>query len=282
MGSIITAEMAKKLTPEEWWRGVLTGVDPALPARTLRSLFRLIPNAPRCKFCNGPYQGIGGAIFRMIGKGPSTLTPQLCNQCYGFTSQHLGGTEVELTMLFADVRGSTALAASMSPMGYSQLISRFFRVANEVFIHSDALLNRLVGDQVIGLYVPGFAGPNHRGKAISAAQKLLRETGHTNSDGPWLPIGVGIHTGVAFLGSVGSYKQAVDIAVLGDPPNVAARLSSSAATGEILISEAAYVRDMNLENLERRQLTLKGKTESFHVYVMPSIRTDLHSYRYDR
>jgi class 3 adenylate cyclase len=74
----------------------------------------------------------------------------------------------------------------------------------------------------------------------------------------------------------------VDIAVLGDPPNVAARLSSSAATGEILISEAAYVRDMNLENLERRQLTLKGKTESFHVYVMPSIRTDLHSYRYDR
>ena len=50
------SEMAKKLTPEEWWRGVLTGVDPALSARTLRSIFRLIPNAPRCKFCNGPYQ----------------------------------------------------------------------------------------------------------------------------------------------------------------------------------------------------------------------------------
>ena len=205
----------------------------------------------------------------MIGKGPSSLTPQLCNQCYGFTSRNLGGTEIELTMLFADVRGSTPLAASMSPMAYSKLISRFFGVANDVFIGSDALLNRLVGDQVIGLYVPGFAGPDHRAKAIRAAQRLLHETGHDSSEGPWLPIGVGVHTGVAFLGSVGSYdNNAVDIAVLGDPPNVAARLSSSAATGEILISDEAYVREMKLENLEKRQLALKGKTGAFNVFVM--------------
>ena len=263
--------MAKNLTPEEWWRRVLTGVDPALPARLLRNIFRLIPNDPRCKFCNGPYHGIGGAIFRMIGKGPSSLTPQLCNQCYGFTSQYVGGTEIELTMLFADVRGSTPLAASMSPMEYSKLISRFFGVANRVFIRSDALLNRLVGDQVIGLYVPGFAGANHRAKAIDAAQKLLHETGHDSSDGPWLPIGVGVHTGVAFLGSVGSYEHAVDIAVLGDPPNVTARLSSSAAIGEILISEEAYVADMNLEGSEKRQLTLKGKSEPMSVYVMKAV-----------
>ena len=260
--------MAKNLTPEEWWRGVLTGVNPALPARALRNIFRLIPNGPRCKFCNGPYHGIGGAIFRMIGKGPSSLTPQLCNQCYGYTRLNLGGAEIELTMLFADVRGSTPLAASMSPMAYSALISRFFAVANQVFVRSDALLNRLVGDQVIGLYVPGFAGANHRGKAIDAAQKLLRETGHDGPEGPWLPIGVGVHTGVAFLGSVGSYAHAVDIAVLGDPPNVAARLSSSAATGEILISEDAYVSDMNLKGLEKRQLTLKGKSRPVEVYAM--------------
>jgi len=206
----------------------------------------------------------------MIGKGPSSLTPQLCNQCYGLTSQHIGGTEVELTMLFADVRGSTPLAASMSPMAYSALISRFFGVANEVFIRSDALLNRLVGDQVIGLYVPGFAGSNHPGKAIHAAQKLLHETGHDSPDGPWLPIGVGIHTGVAFLGSVGSYEQAVDIAVLGDPPNVTARLSSSAAIGEILIGEQAYAPDLNLEGLEKRQLSLKGKSQPINVSVMKS------------
>ena len=260
--------MPKKLTPEEWWRGVLTGIDPALPARQLRNLFRLIPNGPRCKFCNSPYHGIGGAIFRMIGKGPSSLTPQLCQQCYGLASQYLGGVEIELTMLFADVRGSTPLAESMPPLAYSKLISRFFQVASETFVRSDALLNRLVGDQVIGLYVPGFAGPDHRHKAIRAAQELLQETGHLSPSGPWLPVGVGIHTGVAFFGSVGSNEHATDIAVLGDPPNVAARLSSSAAAGEILISEAAYPEDSSLDKLERRQLTLKGKSKPINVYVL--------------
>ena len=260
--------MAKKLTSEEWWRGVLTGINPALPARQLRNIFRLIPNGPRCKFCNGPYHGIGGAIFKLIGKGPSKLTPQLCQQCYGFTDKYVGGTEIELTMLFADVRGSTTLAESMSPMAFSKLINRFYLVANEVFARSEALLNRLIGDQVIGLYVPGFAGPNHRGKAIRASQELLRETGHTNTGSPWLSIGVGVHTGVAFLGSVGSNENTTDIAVLGDPPNTAARLSSAAATGEILISEEAYVPDMNLEALERRQLALKGKSKPVNVYVM--------------
>ncbi len=260
--------MSKNLTPEQWWHGLLTGVDPALPARQLRNLFRLIPNGPRCKFCNAPYHGIGGALFGMIGKGPSNLTPQLCHQCYGLARQYLGGTEIELTMLFADVRGSTPLAESMSPLAYSKLISRFFGVANEVFVHSEALLNRLVGDQVIGLYVPGFAGPDHRRKAIHSAQDLLRKTGHTNPDGPWLPIGVGIHTGIAFLGSVGSIENTTDIAVLGDPPNVTARLASSAATGEILISDEAFVPDMHLDSLEKRQLTLKGKSKLVNVYVM--------------
>ena len=171
-------------------------------------------------------------------------------------------------MLFADVRGSTPLAESMSPMEFSKLISRFYSVANEVFVRSDALLNRLIGDQVIGLYVPGFAGANHRGKAIYAAQELLRETGHTRSEGPWLSIGVGVHTGVAFLGSVGSNENTTDIAVLGDPPNTAARLSSSAAMGEILISEEAYVPELNLEGLEKRQLALKGKSHPVNVYAM--------------
>ena len=153
-------------------------------------------------------------------------------------------------------------------MAYSKLISRFYRVANEVFAQSEALLNRLIGDQVIGLYVPGFAGTNHRGKAIHAAQELLRQTGHYEFGGPWLPIGIGIHTGVAFLGSVGSNELGSDIAVLGDPPNIAARLSSSAAIGEILISEEAFVQDAKLGELEKKQLALKGKSKRVSVYVV--------------
>ena len=204
--------------------------------------------------------------MHLLGRDQSRYNPRFCEKCKVFARP--GGAEVALTMLFADVRGSTPLAESMRPMAFSQLISRFYVVANEVFARSEALMNRLIGDQVIGLYVPGFAGPNHRGKAIHAAQELLRKTGHTDPEGPWLPIGVGVHTGVAFLGSVGSNENTTDIAVLGDPPNTAARLSSSAAVGEILISEEAYVSDVNLEALEKRQLTLKGKSQSIHVYAM--------------
>ena len=209
--------------------------------------------------------------MRLIGQTPSRLTPHLCIKCHAYASRYLGGAEVELTMLFADIRGSTSLAEKMSPSDFGQLISHFFAVASEVITNSEALLDRLVGDQVIGLYIPGVAGPNHKHLAIRAAQELLRSTGHGSSTGPWIPVGVGIHTGVAFVGSVGNAGIATDITVLGDAPNTAARLSSNAAAGEILISDDAYVPDMNLENLEKRQLSLKGKSNTVNVYVMKAV-----------
>src|SRR6185369_16613572 len=171
-------EMPKQQTPEEWWAGLLTGNAPALPLREFRRAWSFLPSSPRCKFCNAPYHGIGAPLMRLMGKGPSRLTPQLCQQCFDYASRYIGGAEIELSMLFADVRGSTPLAEKLSPSAYSQLISRFFVTASEVLAHSDALLDRLVGDQVIGLFVPGFAGPNYRQGAIRAAQAILRETGH--------------------------------------------------------------------------------------------------------
>jgi len=171
-------------------------------------------------------------------------------------------------MLFADIRGSTALAEKMSPAEFGKLISRFFAVASDVIINSQALLDRLVGDQVIGLYLPGFAGQEHTRLAIQASQELLRATGHGSAAGPWIPVGVGVHTGVAFVGSVGDAGLATDITVLGDAANTAARLSSSAAIGEILISEKAMVSELNLGQLETRSLELKGKSRAVNVYVL--------------
>jgi adenylate cyclase len=260
--------MATKLAPEEWWRRLLTGEAPPLPIRQFRHLWALLPGRPRCKFCNAPYHGVGAPLMRMIGKGPSRLTPQLCRQCHDYAGRYLGGAEIELSMLFADVRGSTALAEQLSPAEFSRLISRFFAVAGDIFVRTSALVERLIGDQVIGLYVPGFAGVGHRGAAIHAAKQLLQAVGYGSADGPWLAVGAGVHTGVAFLGAVGSNGLATDITVLGDPPNTASRLASAAAGGEILISEAAFVPGMGLESLERRELSLKGKSESIAVYSL--------------
>jgi adenylate cyclase len=255
-------------TPEQWWHGLLTGENPAFPLRRIRSLLKLLPEGPRCKFCNAPFHGWGAPLMQFMGQSPSRLTPQLCTRCHKHASLHLGGAEVELTMLFADIRGSTTLAEKMSPSEFGQLISRYFAVASDIIVRSQALLDRLVGDQVIGLYIPGFAGPNHRELAIGAAQELLRSTGHGTEDGPWIPLGVGIHTGVAFVGSVGDAGIATDITVLGDAANTAARLSSNAAAGEILVSESAVIPQLNLKELEMRTLQLKGKSQPVKVFVL--------------
>lgn len=260
--------MPNRLSPEQWWYGLLTGENPAFPLRHIRHFLKIIPKGPRCKFCNAPYHGIGAPIMRLLGQGPSRLSPQLCAQCHKYASRYLGGAEIELTMLFADVRGSTTLAEKMNPSEFGQLISRFFATASDVIINSKALLDRLVGDQVIGLYIPGFAGKDHRHLAIQAAKDLLLATGHGSMSEPWIPVGIGIHTGLAFVGSVGDAGIATDITVLGDAANTAARLSSSAAKGEILVSEFAAVPEFNHAHLETRQLQLKGKSQPVNVCVL--------------
>ena len=205
--------------------------------------------------------------MHLMGRDQSRYNPRFCEKCRVF--EHPGGAEVVLTMLFADVRGSTALAEQMSAREFSQLINRFYTVATRVLIQTDALVDRLMGDEAIGLYIPGFVGPEHPQKAIEAAQDLLRLTGHRDSKGPWLPVGIGVHTGPAFVGVVGDEDSTADFTALGDNVNITARLASEAGPGEILISEASYTAaNLNREDLERRQLELKGKSEPIGVRIL--------------
>ena len=265
----------KARTPEEWWRGLLTGENRELPLRESRYVFSMLPGRARCKFCTAPFDGPWAPLMRLLGKGPSRLTHQFCKQCQSLATQHVGGAEIELALLFADVRGSTRLGEQMKPAEFSQLIGRFFSASSHVLLDSHAWVDKLVGDQVIGMYIPFFAGPDHVHTAIDAAKELLHATGHDDPAGPWIEVGVGVHSGSAFIGTVGSIEGATDITVLGDVPNVAARLSSAAGTGEILISEHAYKSAELLGALEQRSLELKGKSQPMTVYVLkPSTPSD--------
>ena len=265
----MTAKSEQDAEIENLWRTYLTTGE-LEQERRQRRLFRMLPGTPRCNNCYAPFQGTGGRIVRLVyGKRPSNLNPQLCNICEEFARQYQGGAEIELSLLFADVRGSTALAEGMSPTEYSQVINRFYEAATHVMIHTNALIDKIIGDQVAGMYVPGFAGTDHARRAIEAAQEIMRVTGHGGPDEPWIPLGAGVHTGTAFVGSIRSGEGTADITVLGDAPNTAARLSTSAGRGEILISEAAIVAaGLPIDNLEKRALDLKGKTEPVSVYVL--------------
>lgn len=181
-----------------------------------------------------------------------------------FCHKYPGGTELEISMLFADVRGSTKLAEGMSATDFSRLMNKFYKEATDTLIKTHAFVDKFVGDEVIGLYFPLFAGKTHANVAIQAAQELLYATRQT------IPVGVGVHTGVAYVGTVSGIEGSIkDITALGDNVNVTARLASQAGAGEALISEMAYqAAGVNLENATQRQLELKGKSEPIRVRVL--------------
>ena len=254
----------KPTLEEEWYQSLTTGEN--VPVH-LRHLMGLLPSSPRCKLCNAPFKGWGGFVMHLMGKDQSRFNPRYCEKCERY--EHPGGAEVVLTMLFADVRGSSALAERMSAIEFSKLINRFYVTATDILIKVDAMIDRLIGDEVVGLFIPGLAGQDHSGKAIKAAQSLLKQTGHGDPEGPWVPVGVGIHTGVAFVGVVGGAEhRPTDFTALGTNVNLTAHLASQAGTGEILISSAAYTAaQLDLGSLESRRLDIKGQNKPVEAKV---------------
>jgi adenylate cyclase len=192
----------------------------------------------------------------------------MCNQCEEAAKRLMAGVETEMSMLFADIRGSTPLAESMSNSEFKQLIDRFYTESTYVLTHSLAQVDKLAGDEVSGFYLPAYTGGDFAKVAVKAAQDLLRVTGHADPEGPWAPVGVGINTGEAYFGTVGTHEF-VEITALGDEVNVAARLASQVAAGEVVLSERT-VRKAGLDttNLERRTLALKRKREPMDVWVV--------------
>jgi adenylate cyclase len=249
---------------EEMWRKMLTGDYPRL--HKMRAMWGVLPSAPRCKLCNAPFRGPGGALMRAIGYGPSPLNRRLCKWCLRAVGKHPGGAEIEISVLFADVRGSTAIAERMKPEEFSRLLARFYGAAARVIDESDGIVDKFVGDGAVALFIPGFAGNDHAVQAITAARGLVEQTGNDGAD-PWIPVGAGVHTGWSFVGSVGE-GDARDFTALGDTVNATARLTSLAGPGEILVSaEAATAGDLETTGLERRTLELRGRDQTLDAWV---------------
>jgi len=270
----------RKISPEVidkiWGEYLTTGELPDFvnvpwyQTKRARSYYRYLPDNPRCRLCRSPFKGIGGAVMRQLfGFVPSRLNPQVCNQCERFIQQYKGGAEVELSILFADVRGSTHLAESMNPTEFSRLINRFYNSATNILFQTNAMVEKLIGDAVTGFYTPGFSGPDHAQVAVSAAREILHVTGHHDPSGPWIPVGIGVHTGSAYVGAVVSDTEVTDIAVFGDTANIGARLAAQAGAGEIHISQAtAQAAGLDPSGVEIRHQTIKGRTEPIDVWVL--------------
>jgi adenylate cyclase len=252
----MTDEGQRESSPD--WRDMLLGVHPDL-AR-MRRRFRHLPSDPRCKMCLSPQGGIGGRIMSALGYGRYPRNPQLCNSCFRESEKHPGGAEIEITALFADIRGSTAMAETMSPGAYSASVDEYVRLASGAIREAGGIVDKLLGDGVMAIFIPGFVGPDHAAKAVESARTILRGTS--------LPVGIGVHTGLAWVGFVGGVEDVLDFTALGDAVNSASRLGSEAGAGELLLSAAtATAAGLDTADLEARRLSLRGRAEQMDSWA---------------
>jgi adenylate cyclase len=248
----------------EIWRDILLGTY--WQFRAGRRLLKHLPHEPRCKLCAAPFQGPGAPFMRLIGKGPWPKNPKYCGSCFKVLATNHGGAEIPCSLLFADVRGSTRMAESMRPSDFRTLMDQFYRTASAVLVEHDAIIDKFVGDEVVALFIPALTGERHAARAIEAGRALLVASERGRQ--PSLPIGVGVHTGVAFVGSVGVDAN-VDLTAMGDPVNVTARLATAAGPDEVLVTlEAANAGGLDVSGLEQRDLELKGKSGHTSVVVL--------------
>jgi adenylate cyclase len=208
---------------------------------------------------------------RPLGYRPSRKNPNVCSTCVELAPP--GGTTMEIGVLFADLRGFTSASESRSPAEVSAQLRRFYAHAEKVFF-PEALIDKLIGDEVMALYVPalivGTAGEVGDGVRrhtahvmLDHARELLERVGYGTPDGPEFEIGLGLDFGDAFVGNIGD-SAVQDFTAVGDVVNTASRLQERAAAGEVVLSErlAGFLHG---PVGDRERVVLRGKLEPFDV-----------------
>lgn len=264
-----------KGTPEEKMRLFLTGRNPASMA--MRRVFGRVPSGPNCKICAAPFRGPGGFILRLLGFARFAGNPSICEWCIK-DLQRMGvqGAEIPVSLLFADIRGSTSIGERLSAVEFRAYLDHFYRIASKTVLAHDGIVDKFVGDEVIGLFFGGVTGDRHAAAAVGAGRDLLARAGRRDaSPNGAIPVGAAVHSGTAFVGSTAADDVVNDFTALGDAVNTTARLASSAAVGELLVSvDAAVAAGIDGSSLVTRSVEVRGRT---HPVEVMSIRPQVGS-----
>jgi adenylate cyclase len=255
----------KQHDPEtEEWRQLLLGIDPSF--RRMRRWWHTVPSAPRCKVCAAPFKGIGSVVTAVTGHRRSNANPLMCTPCFGTLRDHPGGAEVEISVLFADIRGSTGLAEKIGAVQFRHLLQHFYGVADRAIDRHGGVVDKFLGDGIMALFVPFISGDNHAAQAIAAGRSLVGKESHDQRlVEAGVRFGVGVHSGIAFVGTLG-HGEKFDFSALGDTVNAAARLGSIAQPNELLVSWDAWkASGLPQEKLDRRPVKLTGREEPLDV-----------------
>lgn len=200
--------------------------------------------------------------------GRSRANPLMCNVCFRGLSDEPGGAEIELSILFADIRGSTALAEQISAAEFRRLLQQYYVIAARAIEDNGGIVDKFLGDGVMALFIPVIAGDGHARRAVQAGQDLLAAIRESNLAEAGVRVGAGIHTGMAFVGAIGSLDE-LDFSALSDAVNVAARLGSVAVGDELVVSRMAWDAAGRPEaGHELRTVPITGREAPLEVVVL--------------
>jgi adenylate cyclase len=205
------------------------------------------------------------------------VAPQVVKELVaGGIEAQLGGAEKELTILFVDIRGLTAFSEKNPPNKVVQIINGYLELTSHAIHQNSGTIDKFIGDATMAIFGAPNDLPDHALCAVKAAwtmkmnsaklrELILREYGVD------LQFGIGINTGVAVVGNMGSESR-MDYTVIGDTVNTAARLESNAGKGQILISDATYqlVKD-HIEVTDLGEIHVKNKEQGIHVYSVEKV-----------
>jgi adenylate cyclase len=253
------------LSPADWesyWRFASQRGN-----RAFKRILRALPSTPRCGYCGAPFAGLGARVVGPLGYRPSRKKPNVCSVCVELAPP--GGMTMEIGVLFADLRGFTTESESQSPLEVSATLRRFYAHAEKV-LFPEAVIDKLIGDEVMALYVPPFMVPasgdvddpvrRHIADVmLGHARELLERVGAGSSGPPDLVVGIGLDFGEAFIGNIGD-TALQDFTAVGDVVNTASRLQSLAAGGEVMLTDRLarlLAEPVGVPEL----VTLKGKQE---------------------
>lgn len=183
----------------------------------------------------------------------------------------LGGEERAITVLFADIRGFTALAEGLSPTGVVTLLNVFLEEINAIVLQHGGAINKYMGDNVMAFWNAPYPQDDHAWLATQTAIDLLAAVQRLNESGRFaapVEFGIGVNTGPAVVGNIGS-QQRLEYTPIGDTVNVAARLADLAPGGTCYIGDLTHALVAErVEPFAAHHLQLKGRREAVMIHEL--------------
>lgn len=206
------------------------------------------------------------------------LSPNLVEQIVsGSLVLDKAGAHVNVTMLFADIRGFTAMSERHPPEDMVSTLNAYFEVMVDVLFQHGGTLDKYVGDEIIGLFGAPVPMPDAPVRAVACAVDMLEALEQFNNERianelEPIQVGIGVNTGSVIAGAIGS-SQTLQYTVIGDAVNVASRLCDLANPNEILISQSTldYCSD-RVSVQARESVRVKGKLAPIPIYAVHRMR----------